>query len=86
MTEELFSVCQYFPDETHEYTRRFVPLEEAMTAAFHYCTSVGAKLGATTRVIVTDGGDSIVFEWLWDSGVTFPPSAALGHLKYGQPS
>jgi hypothetical protein len=67
-----FSVCQFFPDGGYEYTRRFVPAEEAVNAAHHYCNSVGARLGTTVRVIITDGGDSIVFEWLHGKGVVYP--------------
>lgn len=73
-TGELFSVCQFFPDGTHEYTRRHVPAEEAVKAFQHYSTSVGARLGTTTRVIVTDSGDSITAEWEHGKGITFPPS------------
>jgi hypothetical protein len=68
-----FSVCQFFEDDTYEYVRRHVDAEEAMKAAAHYCSSVGAKLGFTKRVIVTDGGDCIAFEWKAGEGVVFPP-------------
>lgn len=68
-----FSVVQYFPDDSYEYVRRYVSATEAMTAARHYCTSVGAKLGITKKVIITDGGDFICFEWTKEKGVTFPP-------------
>lgn len=82
---ELFSVCQFFQNTSYEYeyARIAVPAEEAMPAAFHYCTSVGAKLGFTTRVIVTDGGDNIVFEWKHDEGITFPPGPGIGKFKLG---
>jgi hypothetical protein len=29
-------------------------------------------MGITERVIITDGGDSTVFEWKKDEGVVFP--------------
>lgn len=67
-----FSVCQFFQDETYEYVRRFVSAEEAVTAAKHYCTSVGARLGTTVRVIITDGGDCTNFEWKFGEGVVYP--------------
>lgn len=57
-----FSVCQFFKDGSSEYVRRFVSAEEAVDAAHHYCNSVGAKLGFTKRVIITDGGDCTNFE------------------------
>jgi len=86
MTGE-FSVCQFFPDETYEYVRRYVSAEEAFKAFLHYCTSVGAKLGTTRRVIITDDGDSCNAEWKWADGVTYvgdPKSPMLGKLKEGQ--
>lgn len=69
---ELFSVYQFFQDGTHEKVRSRVPAEEAVNAAKHYCNSVGAKLGFTNRVIITDGGDNIAFEWRYGEGVVFP--------------
>jgi hypothetical protein len=68
-----FSVAQFFQDGTYEYVRRYVDAEEAVTAAKHYTTSVGAQLGTTVRVIITDGGDFTNFEWQFGKGVTYPP-------------
>ena len=68
-----FSVCQFFVDGSYEYVNRFVSAEDAVSTARHYCTSVGAKLGTTNRVIITDGGDCTVFEWEYGKGVIFPP-------------
>lgn len=76
MTGE-FSVCQFFPDESYEYVRRFVSAKEAVEAFGHYITSVGAKLGTTVRVIITDGGDCINMEWQFGKGITFPPKEEL---------
>jgi len=70
MSDE-FSVCQFFDNGEYEYVRRFVGPEEAVKVAHHYCHSVGAKLGTTTRVIITDGGDCVNFEWQFGKGVTF---------------
>jgi len=68
-----FSVVQFFPDETYEYVKRFVSAEEAMLAFMHYTSCVGAKIGTTVRVIITDGGDCINMEWIRGKGITFPP-------------
>lgn len=70
---ELFSVYQFFPDETYEQVRSRVELEEAMNTARRFSSSVGAQIGTTRRVIVTDSGDNTVFEWKHGEGVTFPP-------------
>ncbi len=69
---ELFNVVQFFPDETYEYVRTNVPAEEAVNAFKHYCTSVGARIGTTHRVIITDQGDCINAEWIHGQGVVFP--------------
>jgi hypothetical protein len=67
-----FSVYQFFADDSYEEVRRFVDADEAVRAARHYTTSVGAKIGTTVRVIITDGGDFTVFEWRFGQGVVFP--------------
>lgn len=67
-----FSVCQFFENDTYEYVRRYVSAEEAVEAAKHYTTNVATKLGATKRVIITDGGDCTNFEWKRGEGVTYP--------------
>lgn len=72
-----FSVCQFFENGDYEYVRRFVSAEEAMKAFQHYTHSVGAQIGTTVRVIITDGGDCINFEWKRKEGITFPPKEEL---------
>lgn len=69
---EYFSVYQFFPDGSYERVRDHVEAEEAVQAATHYTTSVGARLGTTTRVIITDGWDCTNFEWKFGEGVVFP--------------
>ena len=76
MIDETFSVVQYFPDGTYEYVRRYVGAEEAVKAAHFYSHNLACQLGITQRVIIEDGGGSIVFEWKRGEGVTFPPEAA----------
>jgi len=73
MIEGEFSVCQFFEDGTYEYVRRFVTAEKAMEAFNHYTLGVGAQLGITKRVIITDGGDCINAEWEHGKGLTDPP-------------
>ena len=72
-----FSVCQFFANGSYEYVRRFVSAEEAVKTAKHYTTSVGAKIGTTVRVIITDGGDCCVFEWKRGEGVIFPKEVRI---------
>lgn len=68
-----YSVCQFFADGTSEYVARFVSGQEAVRVFRDYTRSVGAHVGFTKRVIITDGGDSINFEWEHGKGITFPP-------------
>ena len=70
-----FSVCQFFVDGSYEYVRRYISAEEAVQIARDYTRSVGAQIGTTVRVIITDGGDDCCFEWKRGEGVTFPPEA-----------
>jgi hypothetical protein len=67
-----FCVYQFFTDGSYERVRSFVPAEEAVKAARHYCACVGAKIGTTVRVTITDGGDFCVFEWKKGVGITWP--------------
>ncbi len=78
-----FSVCQFFPDGTYEVVRQGVDAEAAVQAALGYSACIGAKIGTTVRVIITDADDLITFEWVRDRGVIFPPEHE-GQLKYGQ--
>lgn len=71
MSENEFSVVQFFEDESYEYVRRWCGPKEAAEIAHLYCTNVAAQYGITKRVIITDGGDCINFEWKFGEGVTF---------------
>ena len=67
-----FSVYQFFEDDSYEAVLRFVGAETAVKRAHALTRSVGGRIGTTRRVIITDGGDSINFEWKFGEGVTFP--------------
>lgn len=75
MSDQEFSVWQFFPDDTYECVRRNVGPQEAVETAKSYTTRPAAMLGIIRRVIITDGGDAAVFEWKHGEGVTFPPPA-----------
>lgn len=75
-TDGEFSVYQVFVDRVNEPLRRFVSAEEAVETAIRYSTSVGAKIGTTIKVIITDGGDNCCWEWKKGEGITFPPEVA----------
>src|SRR6516165_1657092 len=67
-----FSVYQFFPDDTWERVCQFVDARTACECAFALTRSVGAGIGTTQRVIITDGGDCTCFEWRHGEGVTWP--------------
>jgi hypothetical protein len=81
-SSELFSVCQFFRDGSYEYVRRHVNAKQALEGAYHYTHSVGALAGITRRVIITDSGDSICFEWIYGQGVVFPKQEANPQKDY----
>jgi hypothetical protein len=72
MSEGEFSVWTFFPDGSHAPVLRWVDGKTAMETAKSQTTTVGARLGTTRRIIVTDSGDHTVFEWTFGEGVTFP--------------
>lgn len=76
---EHFNVVQFFPDDTYDYIKRSVPLEEAMIVARDYIdpSRPANKLGVIVRLIITDAGDSTVFEYKRGAGITFPHSAGI---------
>lgn len=74
MTGE-FSVYQFFLDETCERIESFVDPQTAVETARRLTRTVGARLGTTARVIITDGLDFTCFEWQFGKGVTFPPES-----------
>ena len=71
MTDE-FSVWLFFPDGSHIAEERWLEGEEAVRLARDVIARPAAKAGLITRVIITDGGDHTVFEWVDGEGVTWP--------------
>ncbi len=69
---EVFKVVQFFENDTYDVVREWVPAEEAVKAFQHYCNSVAVKMGMVKRVIITDGGDRTVAEWIHGKGLVWP--------------
>jgi len=68
-----FSVYQFFAgDAGHERVASYIDAESAVKLAAQLSRSLGGRLGTTARIIITDGGDSIAFEWLHGQGVVYP--------------
>jgi hypothetical protein len=73
VTSETFSVYQFFEDETWERVAAGIRAEAAVKRAKALTETVGARIGTTARVVVTDQDDTTCFEWRYGKGVTFPP-------------
>ena len=67
-----FSVYQFFDDELYERVEQFVDPQTAVEAARRLINSVGARVGTTQKVIITDGGDYTNFEWRFGVGIVYP--------------
>lgn len=65
-----FSVYAYGPDGGYERILAHVDARSAMVTA-HMEIDI-APNQRTSRIIITDGGDCIAFEWRKGLGVTFP--------------
>lgn len=76
MAEEKFNVHQFFVDDSSEHVASRVPAQVAVSKARQLSTSVGARIGTTKRVIVTDNGDITVLEWVHGKGLIFPVSCS----------
>lgn len=83
--DELFNVVQVFDNGTYEYVRRGVPAEEAVRAAHHYCSSVGARVGFVRQVLITDGGDCCNFQWRYGEHAGRPFAAGTITYRGGEP-
>jgi hypothetical protein len=84
MTEETFNVVQFFTDDSHEYVLRRVPAQVAVQKAHSLATSVGAQIGTTKRVIVTDTGDLTNLDWINGKGLVFPLSCSNTKCEYSE--
>lgn len=74
---DLYSVVQFFPNNMWERAMHEVPAEDALRHATHLATSVGAKIGTTRRVIITDAGDDTIWQWDYGKGLVWPEVAEV---------
>lgn len=79
--ENKYSVCQFFVDGQYEYVRRWVSAEEAVKAFKIYTNNVAARIGTTTRVIITDSGDMTNYEWKFGEGIVYPKKEDYDTLR-----
>jgi hypothetical protein len=68
-----FSVWWWDADGSQHEELRFVNGETAVQRAHTLTHGPASLVGIVQRVIITDGGDCINFEWKHGEGVVFPP-------------
>lgn len=73
MSNEHFSVWQFFIGGEYIRVAEGVSAGAAIKAASHCANSVGAEVGLIERIVITDSGDATVFEWKHGEGITWPP-------------
>ena len=67
-----FSCYWWDKDGGQHEELRFLPFRKCMLAAKRLAHGPASALGIVIRIIVTDGGDEIVFEWKPKEGMTWP--------------
>lgn len=68
-----FKVYQFFVGGNYEcMTPEGVDAKAAVTGAIQCTQTVGARIGSTCRVIITDIGDNTVWHWEFGKGLVFP--------------
>jgi P2-related tail formation protein len=67
-----FSVFWWDPDGNCHAERRYIGALAATELAHSLVLRPAASLGIIRRIIITDGGDFTVFEWIRGQGVTWP--------------
>lgn len=71
--EEFFNVVQFFASGGREYVKRRISAEEAVKDVMQRIYFPAARAGLVNKIIITDNGDFMVFEWQYKKGVVFPP-------------
>lgn len=67
-----YSVYWWSAENDQFEESRFIGLELAMHQVKRLTQGPAAVMGMVKRVIITDGGDFIVFEWKYGEGITWP--------------
>lgn len=76
-----FSLHQFFPDGSSECVLAFVDAQTAVEKAASLTLRPAAQIGIVERIIITDGGDFINFEWKFGQGITYPPPDETGFIN-----
>jgi hypothetical protein len=68
-----FSVFAFTEDGMSYRLVQLVNAARATDVAHRLIRSIAAQAGEVRRIIITDGGDAICFEWLFGKGITIRP-------------
>jgi hypothetical protein len=74
MTNE-YSVWWWDCDGGQHEELRFVNVEQAVKACRRLAKGPSSLMGIVERIIMTDGDDYCVFEWVRGREIVFPPKA-----------
>lgn len=79
--KETFCVYQFFYNDLgYEKVAQYVSAEEAIRIYNGLVSSLGAKMGTTEKIIITDMWDLTVLEWCFGKGIVFPPEVTSAKL------
>lgn len=67
-----FSVYVFFPNDTYSRELSFVSAKAAVEHAKRLTETIGARIGTTQQVMITDGEDFCVFLWRYGEGLVHP--------------
>jgi hypothetical protein len=67
-----FSVYWWDAEDGYHAELRFVTAKKAMDRAASLAKGPAAMIGVVRRIIITDGGDCTVFDWIHGTGVVWP--------------
>lgn len=70
MDEGKYSVCCHYDDGTTRYVERDVTVGVAVETFANVTTGIGAWIGSTQRVTVTDQHNVVSLEWKYGRGLT----------------
>jgi hypothetical protein len=76
-----YVVYQFFLDDTYEKVGEGLDGKAAVERAKDFTQRPAATVGIIQRVIITNDGDQVVFEWQHGKGIVFPPGFAEQELK-----
>ena len=84
--DDRFNVVQFFADGSQELALVSEPADKAVPTAVSLASSVGAQIGNTKTVIITDSTDKINWHWEYGQGIVFPSLCCRCQVVTGVPA